>query len=864
MERLPRLHRLDPQRRFRDRVLAALLVLAIAPLAAFVVIVAVELGGVSQSTVDQAHQAILQDQEVREQAQVARPALDLDVRLAAISGAVSKVRDAAAAAIARQPAQAAALSWPAAGHGGAVYSSSADSATTVIVGASSRMLQPGPSDQAARAVAADASLVPAMHGTLSDPAIDAVWVANRADQFIRTVPAIDAPKAIDTGRLSAQLPLGKGGDSVFSTSQASHMLVGAQLSQAWSSPDRPGLHRPANAFWTDSYLTLQSGQQGVTVWIAVDDDTTVGADINIDRLTQALLPPSVSGERDSYPLLLSSTNRILAADAGGRASRDFRLPQQWAGMPLPAGRDQAFASALRQVEATGRVQPLRTTIAGADRELFTAPVYTSRWVLVNSVPVADLEPDVAGLSRGIQAGIHGILIALIPLAVALCALALLLATLLSRRLVAPVRALTVAAERLAEGHTDEAVPQQGEDEVGQLSQSLERMRREINASRDAILAAARQLEQRVADRTAELRSRNEELVALNELAGSLTRSLDPSTLLEGAVRAVRAVLPVVAAAGYVLDDGIPRLAANAGATDVVDLADQLAAAAAAAVGAHDLLVRDTPTGTLVGLPLETSEGALGALAAVTPRSAAIDDRTRGLLRAVADQVGLALRTAQLSDEGRELAVLAERTRLAREIHDTLAQQLTAIVIQLEAAEAFVERDQGRAGSVVVAARDLARSALQEARRSVWNLRPAPLEETGLVAALTHEAQRWQGRTGIATTVRTQPSRSPLALRPQAEVALFRIVQEALNNVAHHSGARRVEVSIEERDGWLEVTVGDDGQGFDPASSRPDRFGLVGMSERARLAGAELEVESRLGGGTRVTARMRLAEPVAVA
>src|SRR5205807_6398304 len=169
---------------------------------------------------------------------------------------------------------------------------------------------------------------------------------------------------------------------------------------------------------------------------------------------------------DSYPLLLSSTNRILAADAGGRASRDFRLPQQWAGMPLPAGRDQAFASALRQVEATGRVQPLRTTIAGADRELFTAPVYTSRWVLVNSVPVADLEPDVAGLSRGIQAGIHGFLIALIPLAVALCALALLLAPLFSRLLVAPVRALTVAAERLAEGHTDEAVPQQGEDEVG--------------------------------------------------------------------------------------------------------------------------------------------------------------------------------------------------------------------------------------------------------------------------------------------------------------------------------------------------------------------------------------------------------------
>jgi two-component system, NarL family, sensor kinase len=205
-------------------------------------------------------------------------------------------------------------------------------------------------------------------------------------------------------------------------------------------------------------------------------------------------------------------------------------------------------------------------------------------------------------------------------------------------------------------------------------------------------------------------------------------------------------------------------------------------------------------------------------------------------------------------------VLEERTRLAREIHDTLAQQLTAIVLQLEAAEAYAERSPGRAQSTVITARDLARSALHEARRSVWNLRPAPLEATGLVAALDREVRRWSRTSGVSARLRAETLPSPLSLQPAAEVGLLRIAQEALSNAGRHSGATTVEVSLARRDGALELSVQDDGCGFDPeAGPQLGSFGLVGMGERARLAGGLLEIVTAPGHGTRVTVRLPLAE-----
>jgi signal transduction histidine kinase len=266
---------------------------------------------------------------------------------------------------------------------------------------------------------------------------------------------------------------------------------------------------------------------------------------------------------------------------------------------------------------------------------------------------------------------------------------------------------------------------------------------------------------------------------------------------------------------------------------------------------------------LVAVPLTGGEGALGALV-VRTAGGPIAEETLRLFRAVGDQVGLALRTAQLSAESQKTAVLSERARLAREIHDTLAQQLTAVVLQLEAAEGLVGRDAARAHTAVETARGMARSALQEARRSVWDLRPTPLEATGLVAALAAEVERWRERSAVPGSFRANGIPRPLALSPAAEVALLRILQEALTNIARHSDARRAEVRLTRQGDSIQLTVADDGCGFAPESEvRVGSFGLLGMTERARLAGGSLELDSTPGKGTTVSVVVPLGDAVAV-
>ena len=207
------------------------------------------------------------------------------------------------------------------------------------------------------------------------------------------------------------------------------------------------------------------------------------------------------------------------------------------------------------------------------------------------------------------------------------------------------------------------------------------------------------------------------------------------------------------------------------------------------------------------------------------------------------------------------AVLEERNRLAREIHDTLAQQLTGIVLELEAADTLLDRGSERGRVSVEKARELARSALQEARRSVWNLRPAPLSATGLVAAIGHEVEAWEERTGIPARFKARAVPHHPSLTPASEVALLRIGQEALSNAARHGRPEHVEVELRAQRQELVLSVRDDGVGFDPAASTPreDCYGLEGMAERARNAGGTLTVVSSPGHGTTVTTRLPLTE-----
>ena len=205
---------------------------------------------------------------------------------------------------------------------------------------------------------------------------------------------------------------------------------------------------------------------------------------------------------------------------------------------------------------------------------------------------------------------------------------------------------------------------------------------------------------------------------------------------------------------------------------------------------------------------------------------------------------------QLLTQAREAGILDERQRMAREIHDTLAQGLTGIITQLQAAEHAADDPAGWRRHFAAATR-LARESLTEARRSVDALRPEPLETARLSDALTSVADRWSALHGIPVQVTTTGTVRPLP--PDAEVALLRTAQEALANVAKHARAARVGLTLSYMEHQVALDVRDDGRGFDPAEARG--FGLVAMRQRIEALSGTLQVESEPGAGTAISASL---------
>jgi signal transduction histidine kinase len=250
----------------------------------------------------------------------------------------------------------------------------------------------------------------------------------------------------------------------------------------------------------------------------------------------------------------------------------------------------------------------------------------------------------------------------------------------------------------------------------------------------------------------------------------------------------------------------------------------------------------------------------------------VSEANRRLEATLAENEGL---HQQLLAQAREAGVLDERARMAREIHDTLAQGLAGIITQLQAAEQAGQNPAGWRRHVRAATR-LARESLSEARRSVGALRPEPLETARLSGALNDIAERWSALHGIAVQVTTTGTERPLA--PEAELALLRTAQEALANVARHAHATRAGLTLSYMGDEVVLDVRDDGSGFDPArvsgrvngraaagAEAPPRtggdgpaesgFGLVAMRQRIEGLSGTLQVESEPGAGTAISARV---------
>ena len=256
------------------------------------------------------------------------------------------------------------------------------------------------------------------------------------------------------------------------------------------------------------------------------------------------------------------------------------------------------------------------------------------------------------------------------------------------------------------------------------------------------------------------------------------------------------------------------------------------------------------------IPLYSGEEKLGVMNVASPDWRSLSPEDLQLLYTVGDLLSIAVERARLFSRSTRLGALEERNRLAREIHDTLAQGLAATTLQLESADALLEEGSTQpVRKPLRRALALTRANLEEARRSVLDLRAAPLEGRPLAEALELLVSRWEAETGIGARFEAVNGARPLP--PRVESALYRMGQEALANVARHAGADLATVRLVVTPQRVRLVVEDDGRGFDVAATPEDRHGIVGMRERVEMLGGTLELRSVPGRGTGIEATVPL-------
>jgi signal transduction histidine kinase len=229
-----------------------------------------------------------------------------------------------------------------------------------------------------------------------------------------------------------------------------------------------------------------------------------------------------------------------------------------------------------------------------------------------------------------------------------------------------------------------------------------------------------------------------------------------------------------------------------------------------------------------------------------------DDEAR-LLRAMADLAAIEVQKGKLIERDRLVAVLEERERLAREMHDSLAQVLGYLHLKSEAAQASLSRgDSEKVREDLNEIASTSHEAYADVREAILGLRETVSPHRGFVHALREYLVKFSHQAGVSARVEIIGEKEP-NLSPEAEVQLMRVIQEALTNVRKHSGAMKACVGLDQRDG-MRITIEDDGKGFNPSEldGNGDRFGLYTMRERVERVGGRLEIHSVEGRGTRVS------------
>ena len=281
------------------------------------------------------------------------------------------------------------------------------------------------------------------------------------------------------------------------------------------------------------------------------------------------------------------------------------------------------------------------------------------------------------------------------------------------------------------------------------------------------------------------------------------------------------------------------------------------------VGAHGepLLVQDvshdpryvwmegSQTRSEMVVPITVKEETIGVLDVQSDELNAFDERDLIVIQSLANQVGAAIENARLYIQAKDLAIMEERSRLARDLHDSAKQKAFAALAQLGAAGSHLKNDPSDAKGHLTEAENLVYEVIQELTFLIQEMYPLALKEKGLVTVLREYIFEWENRNNIKVDLKVEGAQQ---LSLQVEQTLYRISQEALANIARHSQASKVEISVCYKADCVELVVSDNGKGFDVTKKTQNGLGLISMRERVKTIGGSIAIESSPGTGTRVS------------
>ena len=390
----------------------------------------------------------------------------------------------------------------------------------------------------------------------------------------------------------------------------------------------------------------------------------------------------------------------------------------------------------------------------------------------------------------------------------------------------PIKQLTQGAQRIAEGDFDHTITAASGDEIQTLAT-------QFNSMAGALKESYTDLERRVEARTLQLGESEHRYRTLFE---------DSSDAIfiakQGEIVALnQAALDLF---GFSLEEAIGSKTADRFVDPTAQIRFQKEIARFGSVRDFEVKLRKRD-GTAMDCLITASRR--------VDENEGHSPETQGIIRDITESKRAAEASLQ---QTREVAVLEERNRMAREIHDTMAQGFTGIVLQLEAAEQTIADGSGAMVDHIGQAKGLAREGLQEARRSVWGLLPHALEQMPLDDALEGEVKRFEAAGQVKTAFTLSGQRRDLPA--EVQTALFRICQESLSNVSRHAAASQVQVSLQYGPQEVRLSVQDNGVGFDPGQAQNGgrrSFGLISMQQRARGLEGSLEIKSGRGRGTLV-------------